>query len=397
VEGRPDRRQFMQGAAACSFALGLGRAGEAESQRPRPAEPGPREDIPASGFILREREPQNLEYPFSTLDSAITPTDRFFIRNHFVVPRLDAATWRLRVEGAVERPGEYTLDQLRALPRREVTCVLECSGNNRGHLVPTVPGLQWDRGAVGQAAWTGVSLAEILAAARPLSGAVDVILEGADEGEPRNEPRPAGRLRFARSLTLAKATSPEVVLAYRMNSDPLPRAHGFPLRAVVPGWYAVASIKWLTRIVVTDRPFAGYSQTVDYAIYERRNGVPTRVPITSLQVKAQIARPASHEVVPAGKPYRIHGAAWADDAGLDRVDVSVDGGMTWANASLTATVQRWGWQFWEYDWKAPARPGAVTLMARATDRRGRTQPTERDRDRGTYMINHLLPVHVVVG
>jgi DMSO/TMAO reductase YedYZ molybdopterin-dependent catalytic subunit len=349
--------------------------------------------------ILRQHEPDNLEFPFPTLDSFLVPNERFYVRSHFGVPRLDAQTWRLRVEGEVERPQELTYDQVRQMPARTQTALLDCSGNSRVFVVPKVAGVAWELGAVGNADWTGVPLAAVLERAGVRPTALEVILEGADAGELKEFPSPyqtPGRVHFARSLPLAKARRPEVLLAYRMNGTDLPGAHGYPLRAVVPGWYGMASIKWLTRIIVTDRPFQGYFQTMEYAIFERRHGLPILTPVTELQVKALIARPASHEAVQANQAYRVHGAAWTGDSDVERVDISTDGGTTWAAGRLLDRPVAHAWRLWEYAWRTPARAGRHMLMARATDRRGRTQPLTRDPDRRNAMISHVLPVEVEV-
>jgi DMSO/TMAO reductase YedYZ molybdopterin-dependent catalytic subunit len=178
-----------------------------------------------------------------------------------------------------------------------------------------------------------------------------------------------------------------------MNGADLAAAHGFPLRAVVGGWYGMASIKWLRRIVVTDRPFNGFFQSMDYSYYERREGLPVVSPITEMQVKAQIARPTAQEVVPLKKAYRIHGAAWAGESNVTRVEVSTDGGKTWGQAKLLGKEVPFSWRLWEFSW-TPAKAGRATLMARATDARGRTQPLQRDADRRNYMISHVLPTEV---
>jgi DMSO/TMAO reductase YedYZ molybdopterin-dependent catalytic subunit len=158
----------------------------------------------------------------------------------------------------------------------------------------------------------------------------------------------------------------------------------------------MASVKWLTRILVTDRPFRGFFHTFMYSIWQRRGGIPDLVPVTEMQVKAQIARPSSHEVVPANSRYRVFGAAWAGEADVSRVDVSNDGGKTWAQARLLEKSVPFCWRFWEYDWTTPKQPGTVTLMARATDSRKRTQPLERDEDRRDAMISHVQPIRVEV-
>jgi DMSO/TMAO reductase YedYZ molybdopterin-dependent catalytic subunit len=186
------------------------------------------------------------------------------------------------------------------------------------------------------------------------------------------------------------------LLAYKMNGRELPPEHGFPVRAIVPGWYAMASVKWLQRIIVTERPFMGYYQTIDYAYWERREAIAELTPLTEMQVKAQIAEPAEGDVVPANSSVRVHGAAWTSNGEITKVELSTDGGATWKDAMLLGEVKPNAWRLWELNWQTPAAPGTQTLIARATDSLGRTQPVHRDRDRGTYMINHLLPVTVQV-
>ena len=189
---------------------------------------------------------------------------------------------------------------------------------------------------------------------------------------------------------------PEVLLAYTMNGAALPDPHGFPVRAVVGGWYGMASVKWLSRVVVTDRPFRGYEQTASYAVWERRDGLPSLTPLTEMDVKASIARPEAGEVVPAGAVYRIHGAAWAGESEVSKVEVSTDGGRTWAAGTLLGDPVPFAWRLWEYRWTAPAE-GTAVLLARATDNRGRVQPLEHDPDRLNYMISHVRPTEVRVG
>jgi DMSO/TMAO reductase YedYZ molybdopterin-dependent catalytic subunit len=188
----------------------------------------------------------------------------------------------------------------------------------------------------------------------------------------------------------------DVLLAYKMNGDDLPPEHGFPVRAIVPGWYAMASVKWLQRIIVTDRPFTGYYQTLDYAYWEKRDDIAELKPLTEMQVKAEIARPAEDEIVPAKSSVFVRGGAWACDAEITKVELSTDGGATWSDTKLLGESKLNAWRFWEFDWQTPSQPGKQTLVARATDSLGRTQPVMRDHDRGTYMINHLLAIEVEV-
>jgi DMSO/TMAO reductase YedYZ molybdopterin-dependent catalytic subunit len=194
---------------------------------------------------------------------------------------------------------------------------------------------------------------------------------------------------------LAKART-DVLLAYQMNGNELPPQHGFPLRAIVPGWYAMASIKWLQRIIVTDRPFNGYYQTLDYAFWKRRGEIAELAPLTEMQIKAEIAKPAQGETVPSDSNVRVHGAAWTSDGEITKVELSTDGGANWNEVNLIDKPIPNVWRLWEHEWRTPSVTGKQTLIARATDSRGQTQPVQRDPDRGTYMINHLLPIEVEV-
>jgi DMSO/TMAO reductase YedYZ molybdopterin-dependent catalytic subunit len=346
------------------------------------------------GKIVRSENPPNLEMPFENLDGFITPTPAFYVRTHYPIPKIAKGNWRLRVEGEVEKPFELGYDDLLKLENRSAPVTLECAGNNRNLLEPKVKGVQWGLGAVGTARWTGVPLAIVLERAGAKPSGREVILEGADEGPLEDPKAPRGNVRFARSIPLSKAQD-DVLLAYKMNDAELPPEHGFPVRAIVPGWFAVASIKWLQRIVVTDRPFTGYYQTIDYAFWKREGIYSELVPLRELQVKAEIARPKTGEIVGVDSSVRIHGAAWTGADEIVKVEVSVDGGTTWNEATLGESASN-AWCLWEYMWRTPAKPGRQTLVARATDSRGNTQPTERDPDRGTYMINHLLPTMVEV-
>lgn len=385
---RPDvrplsRRTLLAGMVAAPLAYGAARAGAAETTT-------------ISRLVVREKEPSNLESDFSALQSFITPNDAFYVRSHFAVPQLDVKSWRLKVEGAVKSPLEISFDELTRLPSETKPVTIECAGNGRVFLVPKVDGAQWQLGAVGTAEWTGVKLSVLLDRAGVDPKTVDIILEGADSGEPSKPQRPAKAFHFARSVSLEQARHGDILLAYKMNGQPLPESHGFPVRAIVPGWYGMASVKWLSRIVASTTPFQGFFQTVDYAYWQHRDGLPTRVPVTELRVKSQIARPSVAEIIPNGNEYRIFGAAWAGRTPISTVEVSTDGGKTYASAKLLGKPVDFAWRQWEFNWKVPTAAGKYTLMAKATDAKGNTQPTDRDKDREAYMINHVLPIDVQV-
>jgi DMSO/TMAO reductase YedYZ molybdopterin-dependent catalytic subunit len=347
----------------------------------------------AVGQIIRQKDPENLEFPFQSLNTFTTPNEQFYVRSHFPKPAIDVQAWRLRIEGLVDRELQLSLADLMNLPVKQRMVTLECAGNGRIFLVPKASGAQWELGAVSTAEWTGVMLWDVLAKAGVREDAVEVILEGADHGKPDEPPRPPEALRYSHAIPISKAA--DVLLAFRMNGEPLPSSHGAPLRAVVAGWYGMASVKWLSRIVVTDRPFRGYFQTVDYAYWEEQAGMPIRVPISEMKVKAQIARPALHEVVPANAEYHVIGAAWTGDSEVARVEVSTDGGHRYQPADLLGEPLRHAWRFWEYRWKTPST-GIHTIMARATDARGNQQPSESESKYGNYVVHHTLPIEVIV-
>jgi DMSO/TMAO reductase YedYZ molybdopterin-dependent catalytic subunit len=345
--------------------------------------------------IVRGENPLNLEMPFETLDDFITPTESFYVRTHFPIPAIDRDAWWLRVEGEVENSFAINYEQLLELDAVTIPVTLECAGNNRSFLEPKVKGVQWALGAVGTAEWTGVPLSALLERARVKATACEIVFEGADGGILQDPKSPPGKLHFARSIPLEKAQH-DVLLAYKMNGSELPAQNGFPVRAIVPGWYAMASIKWLQRIIVTDQPFLGYYQTMDYAYWKRPAEVPELTPLTRMQIKAQIAKPAQSETVPANSSVRVHGAAWTSNGEITKVELSTDGGSTWNETNLLGESKVNAWRLWEYNWQTPSTAGKATLIARATDSRAQIQPIERDLDRGTYMINHLLPIEVEV-
>jgi DMSO/TMAO reductase YedYZ molybdopterin-dependent catalytic subunit len=356
----------------------------------------PEKDIKLrDGRIVRSEAPLNLEMPFETAESFITPTESFYVRMHFPIPKIDRDAWWLHVEGEVEKPFAINYEQLLEFESVTIPVTLECAGNNRNFLEPKVKGVQWGLGAVGTAEWTGVPLSVLLNRAVVKSNAREVVLEGADHGILDDPKSPPGELTFSRSVPIEKAQH-DVLLAYGMNSKDLLPEHGFPVRAIVPGWYAMASIKWLQRIIVTGQPFTGYYQTLDYAYWKRRGDIAELNPVAELQVKAEIVKPAQGETVPANSTVRIHGAAWAAGNEIAQVDVSTDGGATWKGATLLGESKPNAWRFWEFNWKTSSASGKQILVARATDSLGQTQPTHRDPDRGTYMINHLLPIEVEV-
>ena len=344
-----------------------------------------------AGLLVRRAHPLNCETPLPALTGGVfVPTARFYVRNHFGIPRLDPARWRLHVGGLVDRPLSLGLGQLRTRRSASLIVTLECAGNGRAGLEPPAPGEQWGLGAVSTAEWTGVPLVEILDRAGVTAEAHEIVFRGADRGGTGETRDPVW---FERSLPVTKAGHSESLLAYAMNGEPLPIEHGYPLRLIVPSWYAVASVKWLTGIEVIGAPFGGFFQTERYVYETARNGSTLREPVRLQRVRSIITDPAAGQDVTTGD-LAIRGVAWSGAAPIEKVEVSI-GGAPWQTASLVGERRRHSWQWWELVTRID-RPGRLSLRARATDLAGRTQPERPDWNRLGYGGNAVqdLPVNV---
>lgn len=320
------------------------------------------------GLVVHRAHPLNCETSIQALlGGVVMPNARFYVRNHFQIPDLDSTAFRLAVGGLVERPLRLSLQDLHNMRSQTLIVTLECAGNGRMLFDPPIEGEKWRLGAVSTAEWTGVPLVEILDRAGVRTAAQEVLFRGADGGTVDGS---AGPIRFERSLLVDQARE-DVLLAYAMNGEPLPVQHGHPLRLIVPGWYAVASVKWLTDIELLDRPFTGHYQTEKYWYQWERDGRTFREPVTLQRVRALITEPAPGQEVPHGE-VAIRGVAWSGAAPIARVEVSMDEGG-WQEARLVGERKRHSWQWWEVITRL-GEPGPVTLRARATDLAGRTQP-----------------------
>jgi DMSO/TMAO reductase YedYZ molybdopterin-dependent catalytic subunit len=290
---------------------------------------------------------------------------------HFDIPMLDAASWRLRVGGLCARPLELSLEALRARPRRTLAVTLECAGNGRARLFPRPVSQPWLQEAVGTAEWTGTPLAELLREADVAAHAVELVFTGADHGIEKGYEHD-----YARSLTVADAMRPEVLLAYEMNGRPLEPQHGFPLRLLVPGWYGMTHVKWLTRIDAVAEPFTGYQQDVAY--WYKRHADERGEPVTRIRPRALLVPPGFPDFLTRRRTVergvvRLHGRAWSGSAPIARVEIGVDG--AWGDAQLGEAVGPFAWRSFTLDWDAA--PGEHTLSCRATDGGGATQPVEQ--------------------
>lgn len=343
-------------------------------------------------LIVRSARPEDLETPVHLLTSWITPNDLFYVRSHFYTPTIDQGSWRLRVDGDVSAPLELSLDEIRRLPSTRQVVTLECAGNGRAFFDPPVAGVQWEKGAVGTAAWTGVRLADVLRRAGVQPSARYVWLDGADQGIGRAPD-------FIRSVPIDKALDPDTLLAYEMNGQPLPAQHGLPLRAIVPGWEGAYSVKWLTHIQASASDHDGAFVQAGYR-YPRRPVAPgmvvppsETVPLRALPVKSLITAPADNAAV--ARDVRISGFAWAGDEDISRVDVSTDGGRTWSRADLGRDRARYAWRQFEYRWQ-PAGSGSYVVLSRAADSRGRVQPIVPEWNPAGYVWNAIDRVRINV-
>lgn len=341
-------------------------------------------DRPTSPFEPQERRPhveggfhydevqlalRQVELPLEALHYDVTPVGLHYTLNHFDIPRVAAQTYRLAVAGLVKKPLALTLDELMALPRCTRRVTLECAGNGRAGMTPRYPSMPWMYGAAGTAEWTGVRLADVLDQAGIAPGTREVVFYGADRGFDAGVEHCYGR-----SLKPGDALAGDVLLAFAMNGQPLAPQHGFPLRLVVPGWYGMASVKWLARVEAIDREFDGYQQAVGYR-YRRFAGDPGE-PVTHMRVKSLMAPPGIPDwytrtrLVERG-PVELFGRAWSGNGvPVTRVEVAVDG--TWRDARLDPPPSPHAWQAWRCDWDAA--PGEHELTCRATDAAGNVQP-----------------------
>ncbi len=328
---------------------------------------GPDEGITPEELALAGR---NHSIPLEALRYDVTPPGLHYVLVHYDIPEVAPDTWQLSVEGMVTRELSLDLDQLREFPAVSLPVTLECAGNGRAQLDPRPVSQPWLDGAVGTAVWTGVRLRDVLADAGPTDAATGVVLKGADHGMERGVEQD-----YARGLSLADATRPEVLLAYEMNGAPLPPQHGFPLRVIVPGWYGMTSVKWLTSITLTDRPLDGFQNAVGYRFKADLDDVGE--PVSRIAPRALVLPPgfpdfgSRRRIVEAG-PVPLQGRAWSGLGAVTRVDISIDGGATWQPTALEPALGSYAWARWTTTWESV--PGDVELWVRATDDSGATQP-----------------------
>jgi len=369
------------------LASALGAAFLSAADADEPAIPG------KSPMILHSEWPEDLEMPNEYFDQWLTPNDKFFVRQHIPRPDVKTESYRLAVNGLVAKPLELKIEDLRKLPQHKVVATLECTGNGRGFYRPRVPGIQWGRGAIGNAEWSGPRISEILKMASGKMDAGYIETDGADVGVAKTPD-------FIRSMPMKKALHPATLLALDMNGEPIPQIHGFPARLIVPGWDGTSWVKWVVRLTVAAEANNGFFMNPGYRFpkYARPPGsaaVPAELEvIEGMSVKSAITKPAEDTKV-ALAPMTIGGYAWAGEQKVMRVEISTDGGSRWKDAELTPQNLNFAWRLWKFGW-TPPKPGYYTILSRATDSAGNVQPVVAEWNPSGYLYNAIDRVGITV-
>ncbi|UCZ52827.1 sulfite oxidase [Bacillus shivajii] len=335
--------------------------------------------------------PENQETPIQFLKGNVIHKSLFFRRNHFAYPSFTSSFYWLPISGSVQTPKVFSIQEMMSLPAKTIKTVSECSGNKREFFEPKVFGEQWGKGAISQGVWRGVPLRTLLQHTGIADEAKEVVFEGYDFGkrEDSNELH-----YFARSLPLQKALHPDTIVAYEYNNEAITFKHGYPLRLIVPDWYAMASVKWIKQITVVDRPFKGPYQTVDYVYYPDKDSDRGKMPVTTMNVNSTIQQPLDMQLLDEGT-HRVHGIAWTGKGHITNVDVSFDDGKTWNPCELTPSPEKYSWIRWHYDWDVHEE-GEYNILSRATDSTGRVQPKEAMWNRKGFGYNAQDEVKVKV-
>ncbi|MEO7134869.1 MAG: sulfite oxidase [Vicinamibacterales bacterium] len=344
-------------------------------------------------LIVRSMRPPDFETPVALLDSFITPNDLFYVRSHMPIPQVDAAAFSLKVGGEVNAPLTLSLDEIKKLPAVTITTTLECAGNGRGLFAPALAGIQWEKGAVGTARFTGARLSDVMKKAGVKTAGINVEMHAAD--------RPPGTMpAFVRQVPMVKAMHPDTILAWDMNGQPIPQVHGAPLRAVVPGWEGAYSVKWVNQLNVLAKDSDSFWVATGYRYPNRRVAPGSTVdakdmePLTGLVVKSLITTPANGASFAAGK-VPIGGFAWAGENDINQVDISVDNGATWQPARLTGEKARFTWRRFEFE-LAATKPQSYLILSRATDSKGNMQPAVSQWNPSGYLWNQYDSVRVEI-
>jgi DMSO/TMAO reductase YedYZ molybdopterin-dependent catalytic subunit len=357
-------------------------------------------------LILLTDRPVQLETPRHYFRTAFTPNEAFYVRWHLegIPNRVDLEQWKLQVAGNVKKSLALSLSDLTdKFKPVSVAAVSQCSGNSRSRMQPRVPGAQWGNGAMGNALWTGVRLREILDLAGVKNGSLELQFQGLETGP---GPAGSGSNLFLKSLELANPVVDECIVAYLMNGEPLPMLNGFPARLVVPGYFATYWTKCLTWIRVLDAPDENYWMKTAYRAPDTPGGNTSpeqvkagqvkTVPLERFPVRSFLISPDGSSKIPAGLSVTLRGIAFSGYGRVNRVEISEDGGKTWADATLGEDHGAYSFRTWEAPWKAKT-PGRYSLAVRATDEKNNAQPDEPVWNPGGYLWNRIERQELVVG
>jgi DMSO/TMAO reductase YedYZ molybdopterin-dependent catalytic subunit len=344
------------------------------------------QDAISEGMRLISKEPLNAETDLAQQRGVLTPSRLCYHRNHFPFPELDHQV--ISISGQVEFPFELHIGNVLAMQSRTLLVTMECAGNGRSGFQPKADGEPWEYAAVSTAEWTGVPLRDVLERASVRAHTKEILFVGADRGHVEAAD---ADIPFARSLPINKAMDPDVILAYAMNGEGLDMRHGGSIRLIVPGWYGMASVKWVTRIEAIAEPFQGFYQVDRYVMPDASGHA---MPLGATRVRSVIASPSDGSRLSPGR-HLIRGMAWSGNAPITRVEVSVDGGETWSEAHLASREERYAWRRWEYVWDVEL-PGTTTIRSRAFDAAGNSQPAEPEWNRLGYANNAVQTITVQV-
>ncbi|SFF64839.1 Mo-co oxidoreductase dimerisation domain-containing protein [Halobacillus alkaliphilus] len=343
-------------------------------------------------LMTRSLIPENQETPIQFIKTDIVDHKLFYRRNHFPYPTLSYSNYYLPINGMVSTPILLSMQDILQFPSKTIPVVLECSGDKRNLFKPKVFGEQWEKGAISQGYWKGVPLRSLLELSGIREGAKEIVVEGYDFGD-RTDLNKV--FTYARSLPIEKALHPDTIIAYEYNNQPIPFKHGYPLRLIVPQWYAMASVKWIKQIRVISSHFEGPFQSIDYMYYPNKENNKDAFPVTTVNVNSTIQKPLDMEILNTGK-HLIKGIAWSGKGFITNLEISVDGGGTWKNAKLEpARRGGYAWQSWSYEWTV-SKKGNYMIMSKATDSYGRIQPTVPFWNKKGYGYNAIDKIKVKV-
>jgi DMSO/TMAO reductase YedYZ molybdopterin-dependent catalytic subunit len=333
--------------------------------------------------------PENQETPIHFLEANETPSQLTYRRNHFPYPLLSIQSYFLTITGSVKKTVTFHYNQITSMPSRTVTALLECSGNKRAYFDPKVFGEQWTEGAISQGNWNGVSLSTLLSITGVNAGAREIVFQGEDSGVKNGQ-----HVQFERGLPIEKALDPNVIIAWEHNQKPISPKHGFPFRLIVPGWYGMASVKWLKTIRVIDHPFSGPFQTDDYVYYPHKKQNEGSFPVTTNHINSVIQQPLDRQKLKPGQ-HEITGLAWTGEGVITSVEISLDNGATWQTAILQDTPKKYRWVKWSYSHVFENNQD-YNIKVRAFDSIGQSQPDKVFWNRNGYGYNEVSQINIQI-